>query len=652
MESERDKKKVSTDTLSKFLKVSSPSTKVVTMSLYEKNKELSMSNKSPKSPQYGNKKSSPTKVAQDTNDALQKAEISEFPQSIQNSNSNLQSPKSPSLNSIPKYEPITKDTIFLEANSNDKQASKVASQEAPTLHKLDLLLTETDTELVNMLKSQLAESKSAHEELYSTIDKNSIAFNERVQAIIKEKEDASEGKRQTDLLLKERDLTINQFDHQLKQANKDGLLSRIGDVSKDIKLQANQPELVKKLHAENEAMKNEQKELLIKYNEALNSISKEREDFVKASKLSSNKISDLTIQLSESKKKIDKLEIANAQINEENAIHKKDIGTKNDQINILQTQLKGMQNSEEKVKEYEGRVSALMQQFVDLSKKMADLIAPLKKGYEEALEKVKLQGENISTLTETLIRNEANIKSLTNSIHKLNTKLQEENTLIAKYKDQLTDIESIKQNFKLLDESNNAMRADLQKTINDYNALNVEFSKVLAKSLKLDKDNDILIEKYNAILSENCKINKTMAECSSETEKLRGLLALLRSEFEAVQKYQPALDDMVDMKLAECINKRIESKTPIEIPFIRQGKGVYTFGTLKILLKLEMDTLIARVGGGYMPFEEFIKASTPQELDKIKRSATLRSANAKNEIVKKSLNIFDEEKIVSPKQNK
>ena len=110
------------------------------------------------------------------------------------------------------------------------------------------------------------------------------------------------------------------------------------------------------------------------------------------------------------------------------------------------------------------------------------------------------------------------------------------------------------------------------------------------------------------------------------------------------------MDDYIDLKLAEAINIRIEKGMPLEVPFIRQGKGVYTFGTLKILLKIEGDTLIARVGGGFMNFDEFLKVNTPIELDKMKRSAALRSANLKNEIVKKSLGKMDEENISSPKK--
>ena len=68
----------------------------------------------------------------------------------------------------------------------------------------------------------------------------------------------------------------------------------------------------------------------------------------------------------------------------------------------------------------------------------------------------------------------------------------------------------------------------------------------MTKSQKLDNDIDIVISKYNTIIDENNDINTQMLICSAETEKLRELLSYLKGEFEELQKYQPAMDDLVD----------------------------------------------------------------------------------------------------------
>ena len=68
----------------------------------------------------------------------------------------------------------------------------------------------------------------------------------------------------------------------------------------------------------------------------------------------------------------------------------------------------------------------------------------------------------------------------------------------------------------------------------------------MTKSQKLDNDIDIVISKYNTIIDENNDINRQMFICSAETEKLRELLSYLKGEFEETQKYQAAMDDLVD----------------------------------------------------------------------------------------------------------
>ena len=74
---------------------------------------------------------------------------------------------------------------------------------------------------------------------------------------------------------------------------------------------------------------------------------------------------------------------------------------------------------------------------------------------------------------------------------------------------------------------------------------------------------------------------------------------------------------------------------------------MYTYGTLKILIKIEGDQLIIRVGGGYMPFTEFLSTHTQMELEKMKR-ASVKGPNKRMEIINTLLHKLNDERIISP----
>jgi len=68
--------------------------------------------------------------------------------------------------------------------------------------------------------------------------------------------------------------------------------------------------------------------------------------------------------------------------------------------------------------------------------------------------------------------------------------------------------------------------------------------------------------------------------------------------------------------------------------FVREGEGVYQFGTKRVHVKIEQDKIystffnilntfyaillnLVRVGGGYISVEEFLEIYTPIELEKM-----------------------------------
>lgn len=79
--------------------------------------------------------------------------------------------------------------------------------------------------------------------------------------------------------------------------------------------------------------------------------------------------------------------------------------------------------------------------------------------------------------------------------------------------------------------------------------------------------------------------------------------------------YVQAKDDPIDSALADYLNNL---DIPLQVPFVRESKGIYIFGTKRVFIKLQNGKLIIRVGGGYMRIEEFINIYTPLELEKSK----------------------------------
>jgi hypothetical protein len=66
----------------------------------------------------------------------------------------------------------------------------------------------------------------------------------------------------------------------------------------------------------------------------------------------------------------------------------------------------------------------------------------------------------------------------------------------------------------------------------------------------------------------------------------------------------------VDKTLAKYLNNFPE-REKMNIMFLRESEGVYQFGQKRIYVKVEKgDTILVRVGGGFMHIDEFIRQFT------------------------------------------
>ena len=58
------------------------------------------------------------------------------------------------------------------------------------------------------------------------------------------------------------------------------------------------------------------------------------------------------------------------------------------------------------------------------------------------------------------------------------------------------------------------------------------------------------------------------------------------------------------------------------MPFVRESYGVYIFGTKRVLIKYEKSKLTVRIGGGFLPIDDFIDAYGDIELVKFENRNT------------------------------
>jgi len=89
--------------------------------------------------------------------------------------------------------------------------------------------------------------------------------------------------------------------------------------------------------------------------------------------------------------------------------------------------------------------------------------------------------------------------------------------------------------------------------------------------------------------------------------------------------------------LAEYINNFPE-RQKLKILFMRESEGVYQFGTKKVSVRVDMERINIRVGGGYLSIDEFLDQYTPVELQKLERKDPMRRFNERVAIQKTLVN--------------
>ena len=91
--------------------------------------------------------------------------------------------------------------------------------------------------------------------------------------------------------------------------------------------------------------------------------------------------------------------------------------------------------------------------------------------------------------------------------------------------------------------------------------------------------------------------------------------------------YIPVKTDATDVGLAEFMNA-YPDKSKLKIMFDREKEGIYMYGSRRVTIKVNRGKPQVKIGGGYMPIEDFIDQNGPPELEKLECRDPLNKQNA------------------------
>ncbi len=96
---------------------------------------------------------------------------------------------------------------------------------------------------------------------------------------------------------------------------------------------------------------------------------------------------------------------------------------------------------------------------------------------------------------------------------------------------------------------------------------------------------------------------KQLKDAEVEIDCLKQYIVNIKSR---VAVYVPVKEDELDRRLADYINNHPLPQR-LKVLFLREGPGIYMFGTRRINLKSEQfGNIKVRMGGGYISMDEFL----------------------------------------------
>jgi len=246
-------------------------------------------------------------------------------------------------------------------------------------------------------------------------------------------------------------------------------------------------------------------------------------------------------------------------------------------------------------------------------------------------EKNSVLNESVEVLKANLAENEAYKKLVTQKDEIINELQQGLNNLkleIDIYKN--TTQKEIKSLFEKYQEKSNEQQStlleksslDLKLKEQKIECLNLQnkvitYEKLICTSEDINTKCDYLEQTVGILTGEKAKLEKDLENAAGHIEKAENKCYDIENKLEkSIQQikmkeeqikvfknviqdlkmklhtYVPVKGDIIDNKLAECLNKLPDSQGMTTM-FIRESEGVYKFGSKRIVIKLEQDKIIS-----------------------------------------------------------
>jgi chromosome segregation ATPase len=199
-----------------------------------------------------------------------------------------------------------------------------------------------------------------------------------------------------------------------------------------------------------------------------------------------------------------------------------------------------------------------------------------------SIEKSRSQYESVIFEKDVIIK-DLTQKVITHESYILELKV----TLEANY-DVEDQLRMAREHAAVLDDAKNKLQIELENASSYIIELEEKFYRSQQTSLEL-------LKQLKQVEFEN-------EELIHEIETLKQYIIDLKSR---IAVYIPVKNDAVDKRLAEYINN-YPDRQKLKIMFMRESEGVYQFGTKRVIVRVDMDRINIRVGGGFLSIDEFL----------------------------------------------
>ena len=159
--------------------------------------------------------------------------------------------------------------------------------------------------------------------------------------------------------------------------------------------------------------------------------------------------------------------------------------------------------------------------------------------------------------------------------------------------------------------------------INKNQETNNSIQNTLINSKEICNDT---MEKYEILQNQYISLQNKYMDKESQIDKIATIRSP-KTQRKAIKfTYTAETTDDIDVKVGEFMSEYLKTYS-LDIPLIRISKGVYLFGTQRLLLSIDNGGKFrVRIGGGYMTLYDFLKYHN--EIEYIKSKNSMYSRNA------------------------